>query len=720
MMRVWPGSPYPLGATWDGKGVNFALFSTHAEKVELCLFDDSGETETDRIPLPEYTDEIWHGYLPEARPGQLYGYRVSGPYAPPDGHRFNHHKLLIDPYAKALSGPFAWDDAVYGYVVGHEDGDLSFDTRDSAPFVPKCQVVDTAFTWGEDRRPRTPWHETVIYEMHVRGFTRLNPALSESIQGTFAGLSAGAVVNYLRTLGISAVEFLPIQAFIDEHPLVKRGLVNYWGYNPIAYFAPEPRYLSNSSLGEFKTMVKVLHDAGIEVILDVVYNHTAEGNESGPTLSYRGIDNLSYYLLPRDDRRRYRDFTGCGNSFNLAHSRVLQLAMDSLRYWVEEMHVDGFRFDLATTIARGIDGAFHQNSSFLDAVRQDPVLSKVKLIAEPWDISEDGYRLGQFPSSWAEWNDRYRDTVRRFWKGDEGLRATLATRITGSSDIFGARGRRPWASINYITAHDGFTLDDLASYESKHNEANGENNRDGTDANHSLNYGVEGPAKDEKIRTVRARQKRNMLATLLLSQGVPMLLAGDEIGHSQSGNNNAYCQDNETSWIDWRRIDDAKDRVNAFVRRLIKLRRMHVVFRRYRFFSGRIIPGTRIKDIIWLGAEGRELAEKDWNDAETRCLSALLSGEAGLYHLTAQGEPEHDNTFLAILNADDAAVYYRLPSFASGGDWLRVFDTAVEDGLGDGEPFEAGTRYLVEPRSFVLLMLRPGGDGDPNPGFFDL
>jgi len=467
-------------------------------------------------------------------------------------------------------------------------------------------------------------------------------------------------------------------------------------------------------------MVKVLHDAGIEVILDVVYNHTAEGNESGPTLSYRGIDNLSYYWLPRDDRRRYRDFTGCGNSFNLAHSRVLQLAMDSLRYWVEEMHVDGFRFDLATTIARGIDGSYHQNSSFLHAVRQDPVLSKVKLIAEPWDITEDGYRVGQFPSNWAEWNDRYRDTVRRFWKGDEGVMATLATRITGSSDIFGARGRRPWASINYVTAHDGFTLDDLVTYGNKHNEANGENNRDGTDANHSLNHGVEGPTRNENIRAVRARQKRNMLATLLLSQGVPMLLAGDEIGHSQIGNNNAYCQDNETSWIDWRRIDDAKDRLNAFVRRLIKLRRTHVVFRRYRFFSGRTIPGTRIKDIVWLGAEGRELAETDWNNTETRCLSALLSGEAGLYHLTAQGEPEPDNTFLAILNADDAAVDYRLPSFASDGDWLRVFDTAVEDGLGNGEPFEASAHYLVEPRSFVLLMLRPGGDGDPNPGFFDL
>ena len=507
-LRVWPGEPYPLGATWDGRGVNFALFSENADRVELCLFDEAGSRETARVVLPEYTDETWHCYLPDARPGLLYGYRVYGPYEPEHGHRFNGHKLLLDPYAKSLHGRLTWDDAHYGYRHGSSEADMSFDTRDNAAYMPKCRVVDTAFTWGDDSSPRTQWHETVIYELNVRGFTIQHPDVPDRFRGTFAGLSSPTVVRYLADLGITAIELLPIHGFVDERPLVDKGLCNYWGYNSIAFFAPDCRYCANDTLSEFKTMVQVLHDAGIEVILDVVYNHTAEGNHLGPTLCFRGIDNASYYRLVPGDERHYMDFTGCGNAFNLHHPRVLQLVMDSLRYWAEEMRVDGFRFDLATTLARESDGRFDQHSGFLDAVRQDPVLSQCKLISEPWDVGDGGYQLGYFPPGWAEWNDRYRDTVRRYWKGDQGLIGDLAYRVTGSSDVFEKRGRRPWASVNFVTAHDGFTLDDLVSYNRKHNDENTEGNRDGTDANHSWNCGVEGPTKDRKIQGLRERQKK--------------------------------------------------------------------------------------------------------------------------------------------------------------------------------------------------------------------
>ncbi|MBI4183529.1 MAG: glycogen debranching protein GlgX [Proteobacteria bacterium] len=704
-VRVWPGEPYPLGATWDGRGVNFALFSENAEKVELCLFDEAGERELGRLPLPEYTDEVWHGYLPDARPGQLYGYRVHGPYQPERGHRFNPHKLLIDPYAKALRGTLVWNEAHFGYRLGDAAEDLSFDERDNARFVPKCQVVDPAFTWGEDRPPRTPWHETIFYELHVRGFTMRHPEVADDLQGTFAGLASHEVVRYLRDLGITAVELMPVHAFLDDRHLVEKGLSNYWGYNTLCFFAPDPRYLSSGRLGEFKTLVQVLHEAGIEVILDVVYNHTAEGSHLGPTLSFRGIDNASYYKLSRESARYYQDFTGCGNAFNLHHPRVLQLVTDSLRYWVEEMHVDGFRFDLASTLARR-NGAFDSHAGFVDSVRQDPVLSRVKLIAEPWDLGQDGYQLGNFPAGWAEWNDRYRDVVRRFWKGDEGMLGEFGSRITGSSDIFDRRGRRPWASVNFVTSHDGFTLADLVSYGRKHNEANREGNRDGTDANHGWNCGAEGPTDDPAVRRLRARQRRNLLATLLLSQGVPLLTAGDEIGRTQQGNNNAYCQDNEISWVRWQGIGDDDRRLLEFVSRLIRLRREHIVFHRYRFFHGRRIRGTNIKDIHWLRPDGLEMTAQDWAVPYARCLAFALSGEAGEYHLTPHGEPEPDDTFLAILNAGHEPLAFELPALERNREWERLLDTASEDGLGGGAVHPVGESVQVEARSFLLFVQR--------------
>ncbi len=706
--RVWPGEPYPLGATWDGKGVNIALFSENAEQVEICLFDKSGQRELRRIRLPEYTNEVWHAYLPDVRPGQLYGYRVYGPYDPQRGHRFNHHKLLLDPYAKALEGVLEWNDAHFGYAVGNEKQDLSFDTRNNARWMPKCKVVDTAFTWGEDRPPRSEWHSSIIYEMHARGFTMRHPELADDVRGTFAGLAAPQIIEYLSSLGITAVELLPIHAFVDERVLSDKGLRNYWGYNPIAFFAPEPRYLSSGTLGEFKTLVQLLHDAGIEVILDVVYNHTAEGNQLGPTLSFRGIDNASYYRLVHGDERYYVDFTGTGNALNLHHPRVLQLVMDSLRYWVEEMHVDGFRFDLAVTVARERT-AFDRQSGFLDAVRQDPVLSRVKLIAEPWDVGEGGYQLGSFPPGWAEWNDRYRDVVRRFWKGDTGLIGEFASRITGSSDIFDRKGRRTWASVNFVTAHDGFTLHDLVSYDHKHNEANLEDNRDGTDANHSWNCGVEGPTDDLPIRRLREQQKRNMLTTLLLSQGVPMLVAGDEFGRTQKGNNNAYCQDNEISWINWDGIEPDGWALLKFVRDLIKLRRDHVVFHRNRFFHGSLIPGTELCDITWLRYDGAQLGDADWNASDRRFLSFLLCGEAGNYHLTALGEPQPDDTFLVALNADHESVAYGLPPLAGEARWQLLIDTSQPDGIAEGPALQGQQVYNVEARSFVLFVQRQQG-----------
>jgi glycogen operon protein len=707
---IWPGNPYPLGATWDGSGVNVAVFSRHARKIELCLFDDSGTKETSRLTLPEYTDEVWHGYFPELRPGQLYGLRAYGPFEPEAGHRFNPNKLLLDPYATQLTGRIVDHPAIYGYTHGHPDGDLSFDERDSAPWMAKCVITDHAFTWAEDVHPRRPWTDMVIYETHVRGFTKLHPELPEKIRGTFAGMAAPEVVDYLRDLGVTAVEFLPVHGFVDEAPIAEKGLVNYWGYNSIAFFAPETRYIGEGGINEFRTTVKVLHDAGIEVILDVVYNHTAEGKETGPTLCFRGLDNACYYRLSPDEPRYYQDFTGCGNTFNLHQARVLQLVMDSLRYWVEEMHVDGFRFDLATALAREQDGSFHPHSTFLDAVSQDPVLSKVKLIAEPWDLGPDGYQLGAFPPGWAEWNDRYRDTVRRFWRGDPGVVGEQASRVTGSSDIFDHNGRRSWASINFITAHDGYTLSDLVSYETKHNDANLEDNRDGTNGNHSSNWGVEGPTDDPTIRSVRTRLQRNFLATLLLSEGTPMLLAGDEFGRSQNGNNNAYCQDNEINWIDWESVGEDGQKLRLFVRRLIDIRREHIVFRRGRFLHGAPTPGTDIKDITWLRPDGNEKQQHDWDRPEARCLSFVLSGEAGRYHLTPDGRTEPDETFLVIMNARGEPIDYTLPVFHEECDWTVVLNTYEDDDPEDPLLMPPGKNFSVPPHTFMLFVRQERSD----------
>jgi len=601
---VWPGRPYPLGATWDGEGVNFALFSESAEKVELRLFDQFGRREIHRVPLREQTDQVWHCYLPEARPGLLYGYRVHGPYEPTKGLRFNRNKLLLDPYAKQIQNGLKWDDSHFGYRSGHRNEDLSFDRRDSAPGMLKGVVVDPAFTWGADRAPHTPWHRTIIYELHVKGFTIRHPEVPAGLRGTYAALATAPVIDHLTQLGVTAVELMPVHTFIDDRNLIGRGLRNYWGYNSIGFFAPEPRYCATASINDFKTMVKTLHSAGIEVILDVVYNHTAEGNHLGPTLSFRGIDNPAYYRLVLDDPRYYIDYTGTGNTLNMRHPRVLQLIMDSLRYWVLEMHVDGFRFDLAATLARELHEV-DRLGAFLDIIHQDPILSQVKLIAEPWDLGEGGYQVGKFPVGWAEWNDKYRDVVRSYWKGDGGLIGELAYRITGSSDLYARSGRKPYASVNFVTAQDGFTLHDLVSYNSKHNEANGEENRDGTDNNRSWNCGAEGPTDDPEVNRLRARQKRNFMATTLLSQGVPMLLAGDEIGRTQSGNNNAYCQDNEISWVDWTSEHMDLDTF-GFVRQLIALHKEHSVFRRRKFFQGRKIKGAEIKDIVWLRPDGGE------------------------------------------------------------------------------------------------------------------
>ncbi len=706
-LRLWPGSPFPLGATWDGAGTNFALFSAHATKVELCLFDDRGYTETARVPLPECTHEIWHGYLRDVRPGQRYGFRVHGPYAPDEGHRFNPNKLLLDPYAKALVGELVWDDALFGYTVGHPHKDLSFDRRDSAPFVPKCQVIDPAFTWGE-RPSRRPWHETIIYELHVRGHTMRHPKVAAGARGTFAGLLTPEVVDHIKDLGVTAVELMPTHAFVHDRRLVDLGLRNYWGYNSIGYFAPHPAYLEKGGLWEVKTFVQVMHDAGIEVILDVVYNHTAEGNHLGPTLSFRGIDNYSYYHLAKGDRRHYTDFTGTGNALDLRHPYVLRMVTDSMRYWANEVRVDGFRFDLATTLAR-VGGVYDEHAGFLDAVAQDPVLSTVKLIAEPWDLGPGGYQVGNFPPGWAEWNDQYRDVMRRFWRGDDGVRPAVGWRLAGSSDIYDHRGRRPWASVNFVACHDGFTLRDLVSYAQKHNEANGEDNRDGHDANYSRNFGIEGPTDDPQVRACRLRQIRNLLATLLLSQGVPMLLAGDELGRTQGGNNNTYCQDNETAWIDWEaaEADPEAQELLAFVRRMTALRHAHIVFHRTRFFHGTPIPGTDVKDVIWLRPEGGEMEAEDWADGEGAALGALFSGEAGRMHLTAQGEEEPDDTFLLLMNPGAKPTDFQVPNIrASAHCWVPVIDTAFPAGEPDHDVCFPGQSVEVGPRSLRLLVCR--------------
>ncbi len=711
--RLREGWPNPLGATWNGRGVNFALFSANATKVELCLFEDDGETEIERIALPEYTDEVWHGFLPDARPGTIYGYRVSGPYEPEGGHRFNPNKLLLDPYAKALHGRLEWNPALFGYAMESGD-DLTFDKRDSARFIPKCRVVDPAFTWGDDRPPRTAWERTIVYELHVRGFTMRHPEVPEALRGTFRGLTDPAVLDHIRRIGVTAVELLPVHLFVDDSHLLEKSLVNYWGYNSISFFALARRYASvpDFAFSEFKEMVARFHEAGIEVILDVVYNHTAEGNELGPTLSFKGIDNASYYRLLPDEPRYFINDTGTGNTLNLSHQRVLQMVTDSLRYWVEEMHVDGFRFDLGTILAREPYG-FDEGGGFLDSCRQDPVLSSVKLITEPWDCGPGGYQVGGFPPGWAEWNDRFRDTVRAYWKGDEGILAELATRITASGDLFNRRGRKPWASVNFITAHDGFTLNDLVSYNDKHNEANGEDNRDGHSDNRSWDHGAEGPTDDPEIVELRERQKRNMLATLLLSQGTPMVLAGDEFGRTQQGNNNAYCQDNEISWVDWEH-DEPGQALIRFTEKLTRLRRQYAVLRQSRFLSAQWNEELGIKDSTWLTPDGDEMTEEHWHDPRAKCLGLLLDGRAQVSGIPRRGS---EATLLLIMNAHHDVVVFTLPEVTGGRDWVRLIDTNLPEE--DDDPEEParlafGHGYEVTGRSLLLFLARPARAGRPS------
>ena len=704
--RIREGRPHPLGATWDGLGVNFALFAANATKVELCLFENDGGREVERIEMPEFTNEVWHVYLPDARPGTLYGYRVHGPYEPLQGHRFNPNKLLLDPHAKSVVGTLKWDPAIFGYQMESGD-DLTFDERDSAPFMPRSRVIDPAFTWGEDRPPRTPWRNTVIYEAHVRGYTKLHPQLPEELRGTFRGMTDPVVLDHIRALGVTAVELLPIHTFVDDSYLLDKGLKNYWGYNSICFFSPARRYASvpDFAFAEFKEMVARFHDAGIEVILDVVYNHTAEGNERGPTLCFKGIDNASYYRLVPEQPRHYINDTGTGNTLNLSHQRVLQFVTDSLRYWVQEMHVDGFRFDLGTILAREPYG-FDEGGGFLDSCRQDPVLSSVKLITEPWDCGPGGYQVGRFPPGWSEWNDRFRDTVRAFWKGDEGTLADFATRITASGDLFNRRGRKPAASINFITAHDGFTLHDLVSYNDKHNEANGEENRDGHSDNRSWNHGAEGATEDAGIVALRERQKRNLLATLLFSQGTPMILAGDEFGRTQLGNNNGYCQDNELSWLHWDH-DENGEKLTQFVRRLAALRRRYPVLRQNRFLTARWNEEIGVKDATWLDPSGKEMSQEQWQDRHARCLGLLLDGRAQPTGVRQRGS---EATLLLIANAYHDVVLFTLPKLAGGRGWLRLIDTNSPDE--DREAEEAARllsfnhQYEVTGRSLLLLLLR--------------
>jgi len=706
--RVGEGLPFPLGSTWDGLGVNFAIFSAHATKVELCLFDIDGRREIERIELPEYTDEIWHGYLPDARPGTVYAYRVHGPYEPSAGHRFNPHKLLLDPYAKQLVGGLVWHDALYGYTIGAKDKDLSFDKRDSARYMPKCRVIDPAFTWGRERRPEIPWERTVLYEAHLRGYTMRHPAVPDELRGTFSGMMQQAVLDHLAGLGITAIELLPIHAFVDDRYLVEKKLRNYWGYNTIGFFAPQPRYFATPFVNEVKEMVSHLHEAGLELVLDVVYNHSAEGNELGPTLSFKGIDNASYYRLA-PDRRYYINDTGTGNTINVSHPRVLQMVTDSLRYWAHEMRVDGFRFDLATILGREPHG-FDEGGGFLDTCRQDPVLSRTKLIAEPWDLGPGGYQVGRFPPGWAEWNDRYRDTVRAFWRGDEGRLPELAARITASADLFSKRGRRPWASINFLTAHDGFTLHDLVSCNHKHNEANGENNRDGHDNNLSANYGVEGPTDDPSILEVRWRQMRNMLATLLFSQGTPMLLAGDEFGRTQHGNNNAYAQDSEIGWVGWESLSDGGRSLCDFTRRLLALRASKPVLRRRRFLTGAYNEEFDVKEVTWLTPTGEEMTPEQWNDPHARALGVLLDGRAQPTGIRRRGR---DLTMLLILNAHDGVVTFKLNAVVGGSCWMLLVDTNQPE-LEDAVPLAFGSDYDVPGRSLLLLEARRAAANPPS------
>src|SRR5438067_3988200 len=709
-VKTWLGFPYPLGSTWLGNGVNFALFSEAATSVDLCLFDNiEARQENVRIPVTEHTDQVWHVFLPDARPGQLYGFRVSGPYEPERGLRFNSSKLLLDPYAKAIAGEVNWADEMFGYVVGGEDEDLTQDFRDDAWGVPKSVVIDNAFDWQGDRKPGNPLHSSVIYEVHVKGFSKLWPEIPEELRGTYAGVGSAAAIDYLTKLGVTAVELLPVHAHIDDKVLIDRGLKNYWGYNTIGFFAPHAAYSSSGQMGEqvseFKSMVRSLHAAGIEVILDVVYNHTAEGNQLGPTVCFCGIDNAAYYRLRPDDPRLYLDFTGTGNTFNLLHPRTLQLVMDSLRYWILEMHVDGFRFDLASTLARDHEGV-NKLHAFFEIIHQDPVLSQVKLIAEPWDVGEGGYQVGNFPVLWAEWNGKYRDTMRSFWKGDEGRVGEMAYRLTGSPDLYQHSGRRPYASINFVTAHDGFTLTDLVSYNEKHNGENGDDNSDGDNNNQSWNCGVEGPTDDPQINALRERQRRNFLTTLFLSQGVPMLCGGDEWGRTQMGNNNAYCQDNEISWFDWTR-DEKQNEFLEFARKLISFRNAHPVFRRPKFFQRRRIRGSEIRDVMWFNPGGSEMSKEEWASPFVRCIGMLLSGDA-IDVLSFEGEPIRDDTFLLLINAHYEPIPFVLPG-QEQIEWQLILDTMGPNGfLAEPKKFASGDDVHLGGRALCLLQLVSG------------
>ncbi|WP_374166589.1 glycogen debranching protein GlgX [Arcticibacter sp. MXS-1] len=700
---VYPGSPYPLGATWDGEGVNFALYAENAQGVDLCLFKDTEEpVESIKIRLKERSHHIWHAYIPGLKPGQLYGYRVYGPYEPENGHRFNPNKLLIDPYAKAISGTIQWHNSLFGYIIGHEDADLSFSDEDSAPYIPKSVVIDPHFDWEDDKLIRLPYHKSVIYETHVKGFTQLHPDIPENIRGTYAALAHPVTIQYLKELGVTAMELMPVHHFVRDSYLVDKGLTNYWGYNTIGFFAPDVRYSSSGVLGEqvkeFKEMVKALHKAEIEVILDVVYNHTAEGNQLGPTLSFKGIDNASYYRLTEDNKRYYMDYTGTGNTLNAQMPGVLRLIMDSLRYWITEMHVDGFRFDLASTLARELHEV-DRLGSFFDIIHQDPTISQVKLIAEPWDIGEGGYQVGKFPPGWAEWNGKYRDCLRDYWRGADSMLGEFAERFTGSSDLYKDDYRRPTASVNFITAHDGFTLHDLVSYNEKHNEANGEDNNDGESHNRSWNCGAEGPTNDKVINELRERQKRNFLTSLFLSQGVPMLVAGDEISRTQGGNNNAYCQDNEISWLNW---EEADKELLAFTQKLIHLRKKHPAFRRRRWFSGQPIKGIGLEDIAWFLPEGTEMPDESWNTSFAKSLGVFLNGR-GIRSLGPKGELIQDDSFYVIFNGHYEPLHFVLPPSKYGHEWIKILDTSLGMIEEEGEAFKAGDSIHVDSRSVVLL-----------------
>jgi len=698
---TYPGSPFPLGATWDGEGVNFALFSEKATAVDLSLFDSKTNREQ-RIRVKEIDNHIWHIYMPGLMPGQLYGYRVYGPYEPQNGDRFNPNKLLIDPYAKALSGRVDWHNAIFGYEVGHPEEDLSFSEEDSAPYVPKGVVIDPSFDWENDKAPKIPYHQTIIYEAHVKGLTQLHPDIPEEIRGTYSAIAHPVIIQYLKDLGITAIELMPVHQFVNDGFLREKGLSNYWGYNTIGFFAPDIKYSGSGYLGgqvaEFKTMVKELHKAGIEIILDVVYNHTAEGNHMGPTLSFRGIDNASYYRLASDKRFCF-DYTGTGNTLNAMLPSVLRLIMDSLRYWILDMHVDGFRFDLASTLARELHEV-DRLGSFFDIIHQDPVISQVKLIAEPWDIGEGGYQVGNFPPGWAEWNGKYRDCMRDYWRGADSMLSEFALRFTGSPDLYKEDYRKPTASINFITAHDGFTLNDLVSYNEKHNEQNGENNQDGESHNRSWNCGAEGATDDENILALRQKQKRNFLTTLFLSQGVPMLVAGDELSRTQNGNNNAYCQDNEISWINWKNADGD---LLSFTQKLTHFQHAHPVFCRRKWFKQRPIQGSGVEDIAWFLPNGNSMTEANWREDFAKTLGVFLNGKA-LKFDGPKGEHLIDNSFYLIFNAYDSELPYVLPSEEFGTAWIKVIDTHEnffdEEG---GQSFSPGEIIKVPGRSVVVL-----------------